>query len=110
MALYILYYTVFTPAFYFLPSLYMKGPFVEGSYCKSSQLRAMIGSGPLFLFFPDVLPNFGIEMADTSYRNSISARINTNTLQLSAGRYKRANQRKREKTLRREQTDVSLTD
>lgn len=29
----------------------MKGPFVEGSYCKSSQLSAMIGSGPLFVCF-----------------------------------------------------------
>lgn len=44
-------------------SLYTTGPFIEGSYCKSSLLRAMIGSGPLFLFcfflniFPDVLPN-----------------------------------------------------
>ena len=72
-----LYYTLYLhQPFIFLPSLYKKGPFSEGSYCKSPQSRALICSGPLF---PDVLPNLGIEMADTSYRNSISTRINTHT-------------------------------
>lgn len=85
MALYILYYTaVFTTAFYFLSSLYKKGPFIEGSYWKSPQLRALIGSGP---FIPDVLPNLGIEMADTSYRYSIATHTNmhTHSLILSGG-------------------------
>lgn len=97
MALYILYNIVFTPAFYFQPSLYMKGPFIKGSYCKSSQSRAVIGSGPL-LFFPDVLPNIGIEMADTSYRNSISARKNTKHTAILNREIKKQQKKKREKT------------
>lgn len=46
--IYSVLHTVFTPAFDFPSSLSVKGPFTEGSYCKSPQLRASIGFGPFF--------------------------------------------------------------
>lgn len=36
----------------------LKAHSTEGSYCDSTQLRALIGSGP---FFPDVLPTLGLK-------------------------------------------------
>ena len=74
MALYILYYTLYLhQPFIFSPVFRRKVHSSREAIVKSPQLRALI------CFFPDVLPNLGIEMADTSYRNSISTRINTHT-------------------------------
>lgn len=100
-------------------SLYTTGPFIEGSYCKSSLLRAMIGSGPLFLFcflkyFSWCTPKqLGIEMADTSYRNSRSERFNANAHSSDSpqgGIKQRANKQRRRRRRRRARDIIFSTD
>lgn len=99
MALYILFYTIYTPAFILsVQSLeersirrLLKANSTEGSYCESPQLRALIVSGP---FFPDVLPRLGLKWltlpTDTAYRQHAKQQTHTYTSKHSKRhRYKR---------------------
>lgn len=58
----------------------LKAHSTEGSYCDSTQLRALIGLGP---FFPDVLPTLGLKWL------TLPTGINNNTQIQDIDRYKR---------------------
>lgn len=55
----------------------LKAHSTEGSYCDSTQLRALIGSGP---FFPDVLPTLGLKwltLPTQTHKHTVTAHGDT---------------------------------
>lgn len=109
MALYSLFYTPYVHEPFILSSVFRR---------KVHSLREAILSHynkslwfVQALFFSWCAPKLGIEMADTSYRYSVS-NTGTRTLILHGAILKRdlGNKRKRGKTLKREQTDVISSD